>query len=64
MPNPEQQLLDVILKLRNQYLDRELAASLQRVGQPGIGDAEHLKELQQQKKLRELKRSPLAALPK
>ena len=64
MPNPEQQLVDVILKLRNQYFDRELAASLQRVSQPGIGEAEHLQELRQQQKLRELKRSPLMPLEK
>jgi len=34
MPNPEQQVADVILKLRNQHFDREQAASLQRASQP------------------------------
>jgi DNA primase len=59
MPNPEQQLGDVVLKLRNQFLDRQIAALTQKVSQPGMPEAEQNELLRQQQKLREQKRSPL-----
>jgi DNA primase len=59
MPNPEQQLADVILKLRNQHFDREQAASLQRASQPGISEADRIQELRLQQQYRALKRTPL-----
>ena len=34
IPNPEQQLADVTLKLRNQFLDRQIAALTQKTSQP------------------------------
>src|SRR5579862_9819469 len=60
IPNPEQQLADVMLKLRNQFLDRQIAALTQKASQPGISDAEKVEWLRQQQKLREQKREPLA----
>jgi len=59
IPNPEQQVLDVAMKLRNQFVDRTLAALTQKVSQPGLADAELLATLQEQKSLRELKRQPI-----
>jgi DNA primase len=60
IPNPEQQLVDVILRLRNQFLDRQIAALTQKASQPEISDAERIGLLQEQKNLREQKRAPLA----
>jgi DNA primase len=59
IPNPEQQVLDVAMKLRNQFVDRTLAALTQKVSQPGLAEAELLATLQEQKSLRELKRQPI-----
>ena len=58
MPNPEQQLADVILKLRNQHFDREQAASLQRANQPAISEKDRIQELRLQQQFRALKRTP------
>lgn len=62
IPNPEMQLADVILKLRNQFLDRQIAALTQKVSGTEISDAERIELLQRQKNLREQKRSSLAPL--
>jgi hypothetical protein len=59
IPNPEKQLADVILKLRNQYLDRQIAALTQRTAAPEISDAQKIDLLQARNKLREQKASPL-----
>ena len=59
IPNPSQQLSDVALRLRNQFLDRQLAALMQRANQPECGDAERLDLLRQQQELRSLKRQPI-----
>ncbi|HVU08723.1 MAG TPA: DNA primase [Verrucomicrobiae bacterium] len=61
IPNPEIQLADVVLKLRNQFLDRQIAALTQKVSQPQISEAEKIESLQEQIKLREQKRLPLSA---
>jgi DNA primase len=61
IPNPEQQLADVTLKLRNQFLDRQIAALTQKGSQPEISDAEKVKFLREQQNLREQKRAPLTA---
>ncbi|HEV2328163.1 MAG TPA: DNA primase [Verrucomicrobiae bacterium] len=62
IPNPETQLADVILKLRNQYLDRQISALTQKIASPEVSDAQKIEFLQAQKKLREQKASPLAEL--
>jgi DNA primase len=61
IPNPETQLADVILKLRNQFLDRQIVSLVQKLSQPEISEANKVELLQEQKKLREQKRSPLSA---
>jgi len=59
IPNPSQQLSDVALRLRNQFLDRQLAALMQSANQPECSDAERLDLLHQQQELRRLKRQPI-----
>ena len=59
IPNPDQQLGDVVLKLRNQFLDRQIAASIQRAGQPETSEDGRLEMLRQQQELRQQKRVPL-----
>ena len=61
MPNLEQQVADVTLKLRNQFLDRKIAACLQRASQPEISDADKIALLREQQQLRALKRADLFA---
>jgi DNA primase len=62
IPNPELQLADVTLKLRNQFLDRQIAALTQKASQPEISESEKLELLHEQQRLRQQKRSPLAPL--
>ena len=59
LPNPAQQLADVALRLRNQFIDRQLADSMQRANQPECSEAERLELLHQQQELRHLKRQPI-----
>ncbi len=58
IPNPEMQLSDVILKLRNQELDRRIGALTAKIAQATDGET-LLHELQQ---LKTVKRTPLAPL--
>jgi DNA primase len=62
IPNPEQQLADVALKLRNQFLDRQIAALTQKACLSGTSETEKVEWLRQQQKLREQKRAPLSPL--
>ncbi len=59
IPNPDQQLADVALKLRNQFLDRQIAALTQKASQPEIPEAEQTELLREREKLRGQKRAPL-----
>ncbi|MES1180786.1 MAG: hypothetical protein ABUL66_02880, partial [Verrucomicrobiota bacterium] len=61
LPNPETQLADVTLKLRNQFLDRRIAALTAQASQPELAGDESMKLLQEQQALRALKRRPLGA---
>jgi hypothetical protein len=60
IPDPGRQIADVALRLRNQSLDRQLAALTHRGNQPGTSDEERISLLHQQQQLRQLKRQPLA----
>ena len=62
VPNAEQQLRDIVLRLRNQFLDRQLAALTQQISHPETSEARRLELLHQQQALREAKRQPLAPL--
>jgi DNA primase len=62
LPNPAQQLADVSLRLRNQSIERQMAALMVRVNQPNLNDDERLAILRQQQDLRTLKRQSLSPL--
>lgn len=64
IPNPEVQIADVALKLRNQFLDRQIGALTQKLSQPEVADAEKVQLLQEQQQLKQQKRSPLTPLQK
>jgi DNA primase len=59
LPNPTQQLTDVALRLRNQFIDQQLARMMLRINQPETADAERVELLRQQQELRLLKRQTL-----
>jgi DNA primase len=60
IPNPAQQLIDITLRLRNQFLDQQLATLLQKASQPQTAEPEKLELLRQQQEVRARKRAPLA----
>jgi DNA primase len=62
IPNPSQQLADVALRLRNQFIDRQSASLLQKMNQPETGDAERIELLRQQQELRARRRGPLDSI--
>lgn len=62
IPDPARQLNDLVMRLRNQFLDRQLAALTHRSSLPETDDAERLELLCQQQRLRQLKRQPLNPL--
>ena len=64
IPNPETQLADMTLKLRNQFLDRQIGALTQKISQPQLTDDEKVALLRGQMKLKEQKRLPLSQLEK
>jgi hypothetical protein len=64
VPNPETQLADVTLKIRNQFLDQQVAALTSKISQPEIGDEARMEFLHEQQRLKQLKRSPLMPLEK
>jgi DNA primase len=55
MPNPGQQLRDIALKLRNQYISRKMAALMQQINQPDATDQQRMDLLREQQELRLLK---------
>jgi DNA primase len=59
IPNPETQLADVALKLRNQYLDVQIATLIQKLSHPETNSDERVTLLREKMKLSEQKRSPL-----
>jgi DNA primase len=59
VPNPEQQLKDLLLRLRNQSLDREVGLLVRRAGSPETSDPDRLELLREVERLRALKLQPL-----
>jgi hypothetical protein len=51
------------LKLRSQFLDRQITVLTQKVSQPEISESDKIELLHEQQKLREQKRAPLSPLP-
>jgi DNA primase len=62
IPNPSQQLSDVVLRLRNQHIDRQLAVLTHRASQPERSEEERVELLRQQQELWIVKRQGLAEL--
>ncbi|MFZ1072310.1 MAG: DNA primase [Verrucomicrobiia bacterium] len=59
LPNPDRQLADVVTSLRNQFLDRQIAALTHKISQPEIPQTEQTEMLRGREKLRDQKRTPL-----
>ena len=62
IPQPEQQLNDIVTRLRNQSIDREVATLNQTLGQPDLPPEETNVVLQELAALRAAKRGPLTPL--
>ena len=62
LPDPPRQLLDVMLRLRNDFIDRQLATLTQRANDPAVSEAQRLEILHRQQDLRFGKRQPLIPL--
>lgn len=60
VPDPGRQLQDVVLRLRNRAIDRELALLNQRLDRPGVGQEEMVLLVRRQGELRRMKQGPLA----
>jgi len=58
--NPAQQMADITTRLRNQFIDSQLAVLIQRLNQPELQEPDRLQLLRQQQELRASKRKPLA----
>jgi DNA primase len=63
IPDPARQLTDVVTRLRNQFIDQQLAALTHRSNLSETSEAERLDLLVQQQQLRLLKRQPIEPLP-
>jgi DNA primase len=59
VPNPSQQLRDVVVRLRNQYISRQMSALLHQLNQAGISEEQRVELLRHQQELRLLKSRPL-----
>ena len=57
--NPTQQINDLLIRLRNQFIDRQAAILGQRANQPGVTDAERAELMRQQLELRAQKSQPI-----
>jgi DNA primase len=62
IPHPDQQLADVTLRLRNQFVDRQMALLTQTLSQPEATPGEHLELLRELQQWRQYKKQPLAPL--
>lgn len=62
IPDPSRQLQDLTLRLRNQFIDRQLPALAHKASRPDCPEEELHNFIQQQHALRELKRKPLQSL--
>ena len=62
LPNTEQQFTDVMLRLRNEWLDRQIAATTLQASQPDLADDKKVELLQLRQGFREQKRSALAPI--
>ena len=59
IPNPEKQIADILLNLRNAFVTGQMNSLQQRLNHPDTSEEERLNLLRQQQELRQLKRQPL-----
>lgn len=64
LPNPQTQIADVLLRLRNHVIDFQIAGLTMAISKPETSDAKKIECLHEQQRLKQLKRSPLAPLEK
>ncbi len=62
LPNPDQQLADITLRLRNQFVDQQMGALMHRLSQPETTDTERADLLKHQQEWKAYKRQPLSPL--
>ena len=62
IPNPEKQLADLALKMRNQHLDQQIGELLRQINQPATTDDEKVALLHRQAELRAMKKAPLESM--
>lgn len=63
LPEPFRQAEDILARLRNRFLDRQIGQLLVRVADPQTHDEEQVRLLREMDALRRSKRAPLSALP-
>jgi len=64
LPNPEIQLADVTKKLRDQFLEQQIATLTQTISSPETDDEQKMEFLHEQQRLKQQKRLPLTPLEK
>ena len=62
IPNPEKQLADLALKMRNQHIDQQIGELLRQINQPATTDDEKVALLHRQAELRAMKKAPLESM--
>ncbi len=60
LPNPGQQLADIATRLRNQFIDGQMAGLLHRANQPELAETDRIELLRQREALRLAKKQVLA----
>ncbi|HKS35825.1 MAG TPA: DNA primase [Verrucomicrobiae bacterium] len=60
IPNRGQQLADIAKRLRDQFIDHQLAEIARRMNQSGLAETDRVALLKQQQELRQSKRQPLS----
>jgi hypothetical protein len=60
VPHPQQQMADLVLRLRNLHLEREMASIRHRLSEPALGETENARLVQRLTELRTAKNQPLA----
>jgi DNA primase len=59
IPNQEQQVKDIVLRLRNQFIDQQMTLLRSKANHPETPEQEALEILRKQQELRDLKRTPV-----
>jgi len=59
VPEPQKQLVDVLTRLRNEFISADLLTLTRRLSHPDASESERIELLHRQKELRVLKQSPL-----